>query len=140
MKTILGIDPGAFTGIATYHDGKLAELNTIRPVYIFQWLGDIKPARVIFEDSRLTSPVSSRGTTPAARMKIARNVGQVDGVCALIDAACEILSIPAHGISPKGKGAKLDAAQFKAITGWTEQSNGHTRDAAMVAWPLRAAK
>lgn len=139
MNTVIGIDPGVNTGIAIFKDGLLADLQTIRPIYILEWLADLKPSRVVYEDSRLTSPVWSRGTSPAARMKIARNVGQVDGVCALIDAACEMHGIPAHGISPKGKGAKLDAAKFKAATGWDGASNEHTRDAAMVAWKFRGA-
>jgi len=75
---------------------------------------------------------------PAA-LKMARNVGEIDAWCKLIVATCGQLGIPAYGISPKNKGAKLDAAQFKAETGWAEQSNQHNRDAAMVAWPYRKA-
>jgi len=86
---------------------------------------------VIFEDSRLTSPVWSRGTSQAARMKIARNVGQVDAICNLICALCEEMKINAHGISPKHKGRKLDAETFNKLTGWQKKSNQHERDAAM---------
>lgn len=53
---------------------------------------------------------------------------------------CAKLEIPAHGISPTRKGAKVDAERFAAITGWEGSSNEHTRDAAMVAWPYRGAK
>lgn len=134
---IIGIDPGAHTGMAFFKAGKLVELRTIHPLTIYDVLAASDVSRVIFEDSRLTSPVWSRGTTAAARIKIARNVGQVDGICALIVEACERIGIDALGISPKGKGAKLDAEQFAKVTGWTESSNSHTRDAAMVAWKYR---
>lgn len=137
---ILGLDPGASTGAALWRDGKLVKLATWEPVDIADCIRAINPARVIFEDSRLTSPVWSRGTSAAARIKIARNVGQVDAWCSLIVAVCGEMGIPAHGISPKGKGAKLNAEQFARVTGWTESSNQHTRDAAMVAWPFAVSR
>ena len=137
---ILGLDPGASTGAALWHDGKLVRLHTWEPVAIADWIRMINPARVIFEDSRLTSPVWSRGTNTAARIKIARNVGQVDAWCSLIVAVCGELGIPAHGISPKKKGSKLDAEQFAKVTGWTGRSNAHERDAAMCAFRYRGVK
>lgn len=70
---------------------------------------------------------------------MARNVGEVDAWCKLISGACLDLGVPAHGISPKAKGAKVNAEQFAKLTGWAGLSNGHTRDAAMVAWPYRRA-
>lgn len=140
MSRIIGIDPGVNTGLAFISNGMLIDLAAIHPLDIVENLKDFSPARVVFEDSRLTSPVWGRGTSAAARIKIARNVGQVDMVCGLIVTACERLGIPAHGISPKGKGAKLNAAQFKEVTGWTGKSNQHERDACMVAWTYRGAK
>ena len=134
---LIGIDPGTHTGMAFFKAGKLVDLRTIHPLTIYDVLAASDVSRVIFEDSRLTSPVWSRGTTTAARIKIARNVGQVDGICSLIVEACERIGIDALGISPKHKGAKLDAEQFAKVTGWTESSNSHTRDAAMVAWKYR---
>ena len=76
----------------------------------------------------------------AAALKMARNVGEIDAWCKLITAICAEFQIPAHGISPKGKGAKLSAERFALSTGWTASSNEHTRDAAMVAFPYRRAK
>ncbi len=71
---------------------------------------------------------------------MARNVGEIDAWCKLIVAICEELGIPAHGISPKGKGAKLNAETFAKATGWKGKSNQHERDAAMVAFAYRGAK
>ena len=139
---ILGIDPGANTGIASYINGKLMHLATVAPVDIAERIEATRPARVVFEDSRLQSHAwtaqakASRG----AALATARSLGEVDAWCKLIVAICAKLDIPAHGISPKSKGAKVDAARFAEITGWTGASNEHTRDAAMVAYPYRNAK
>ena len=142
---ILGIDPGQSTGVATFIDGRLVKLETIQPHRLPELIRLTGAVRVIFEDSRLQSHLFS-GHKPGAgalsapqKLKIARNVGQVDAWCSLITAACADLGIVAHGISPKGKGAKLNAAQFAALTGWTDKSNEHTRDAAVVAWRYRRA-
>ena len=140
MSLILGIDPGSSTGLATYIGGKLAHLDTIEPVDIAERIEIARPVRVVFEDSRLESYVWSQAKSRAAALKMARNVGEVDAWCKLIVAVCAQLDIPAHGISPKGKGAKVGATEFGRITGWAGASNEHTRDAAMVAWPYRGAR
>lgn len=140
MSVILGMDPGTHTGVALIRAGKLEMLQTIQPIEIFSALVDWAPDRVVFEDSRLTSFLFTTNQRAAVAKNMARKVGQVDMVCALIVEACDRLGIPAHGVSPKGKGAKLDAEKFAAATGWNGASNEHTRDACMVAWPYRGAK
>lgn len=140
MKIILGIDPGTHTGLAVIQDGKLYQLQTIHPLDIATMLAQLSPSRVVFEDSRLTSHLFTTNKKAAVAKSMARKVGQVDMVCGLIVEACARLGIPAHGISPKGKGAKLKAEPFKELTGWVGPSNEHERDAATVAWPYRGAK
>lgn len=137
---VLGIDPGVHTGLAHYVEGRLVRLETIAPHEIDRTLRALMPAHVVFEDSRLQSHVWSRGANAAASAKMARNVGQIDAWCALIAAVCAELGIPARGVSPAGKGAKVQATLFERITGWAGASNEHTRDAAMVAWPHRGAQ
>lgn len=137
MSTIIGIDPGASTGVAVFQDGALWKLETIAPHQTAGYLAAARPARVVFEDSRLTSHVFSTVKSRPAALKMARNIGEIDAWCRVITAVCAELHIPAHGISPAGKGAKLNAAQFAAATGWTGKSNQHERDGAMAAWPYR---
>lgn len=136
---IVGIDPGAHTGVAVLANGVVASLQTIDPADIGPALSIIAPSRVVFEDSRLQSYTWTNAGSRAAAAKMARNVGEVDAWCKLIVATCARLGIPAHGISPKAKGAKLNAEQFRAATGWGGRCNEHERDAAMVAWPYRRA-
>ncbi|WP_369646758.1 hypothetical protein [Variovorax sp. V118] len=138
---ILGVDPGASTGLACYEDGVLTWLRTIEPHAIEHFLRHHVPARVVFEDSRLERRAWHARTKKdyGAALATARSLGQVDAWCSLITAICADLGIPAHGISPTAKGAKLDAAAFAVVTGWTARSNAHERDAAMVAYPYRRA-
>ena len=136
---VLGIDPGARTGVAIYRAGQLDELRTIGPHEIDELLTELRPSRVIFEDSRLQSHTWSAAPSRAAAAKMARNVGEIDAWCRLITAVCERQGIASHGISPKGKGAKLTHEQFVAVTGWAGRSNQHERDAALVARPYRGA-
>ena len=136
---IIGIDPGASTGVALFEYGALVDLDTIQPHYIGGLLLANKPERVIFEDSRLISHVYTTTTSRAAALKMARNVGEIDAWCKLIVAVCADMGVPCHGISPNHKVSKLDANQFAAATGWDAKSNQHERDAAMVAWQYRRA-
>lgn len=137
--TVMGIDPGANTGIAVFAKGALWKLETIAPHQIADYLTKARPARVVFEDSRLTSFMFTQVKSRAAALKMARNVGEIDAWCRLITSVCGELGIPAHGVSPKGKGAKVDAKEFAARTDWQGKSNQHERDAAMVAFQYRRA-
>ena len=139
MSVTVGIDPGTHTGVAIYRAGRLVELQTIEPHQLVEVIETVMPVRVVFEDSRLISPTWKRGVSNAAQLKIARDVGQIDAWCRLIVATCDRLRIPAHGISPKAKGSKLNAEQFKALTGWAGRSNQHERDGATLAWQFRRA-
>lgn len=134
---IIGIDPGASTGMAIYKNGVLGELRTIRTFELERALRNYWPDRIIFEDSRLQSHAWNAIGNRAEAVKIARNIGQIDAWCNLITELCADLTIPAHGVSPRAKGGKVDAARFEARTGWAGRSNQHERDAAMVAWPYR---
>ena len=139
MSIILGIDPGVNTGIAVFKAGSLWKLETIEPHQIADYLTKAIPSRVIFEDSRLTSFMFNQVKSRPAALKMARNVGEIDAWCRVITSVCEGLGIPAHGISPAGKGAKVKAPEFARITGWLAKSNEHERDAAMVAFKYRGA-
>lgn len=136
---ILGIDPGAETGVAGFSGGELLFLRTVEPHTVEHLLRHYAPARVVFEDSRLERRAWHARTKQAygAALATARSLGQVDARCSFITAVCADLGIAAHGISPTAKGAKLNAAAFSLATGWTGRSNQHERDAAMVAWPYR---
>ena len=81
---IVGIDPGQQTGIAVFESGKLWKLDTIDPFEIVAYITAAKPARVIFEDSRLISHMFTTVKSRPAALKMARNVGEIDAWCKLI--------------------------------------------------------
>jgi hypothetical protein len=138
---IIGIDPGANTGVAIYHDGKLSELRTMNALKLCAWIPGASPTLVILEDSTLTSHIfTAPGVAHRAALKVARNIGEVDAYCKIIKQVCGDLGIAYRSISPKDKGKKIDAKEFERITGWAGKSNQHERDAAMVAWRFRSAK
>lgn len=139
---VIGIDAGVNTGIAIYEDGVLTELSTIEPIDIADificYAGD--PLFVAFEDSRLQSHVWIPGQSKGIAANIARKVGMVDAWCYLIERLCEKYDVAYMRVSPKAKGQKLNAEEFKQITKWDGKSNQHERDAAMVAWQFRSRK
>jgi hypothetical protein len=137
-KYLLSIDPGTHTGVAIFEDGKLINLHTDNPYSVLQRIALGGWYKVIFEDSTLIGKIfTAPQIKGAAKEKIIRNIGEIDNCCKNIILACQAAKLPYQQISPKGKGAKLDAAQFKAVTGWDKPSNQHGRDAAMCAWGLR---
>jgi hypothetical protein len=139
-KYILSIDPGTHTGVAIFEDGKLINLHTDTPYSVLERIAVGGWHKVIFEDSTLQSHVfTAPSVKGAAKLKIARNIGEVDGYCKLIKLACESVKTPWHAVSPKNKGAKLSAEQFNKLTGWDNPSNQHQRDAGMSGWAIRRA-
>ena len=139
---VIGIDPGLNTGVAIYKDGKLTELLTIEPIGLPDVLNSIfdEPTFIAFEDSRLQSHIWIPSQSKGVAANIARKVGMVDAWCYMIERLCESYDIAYMRISPKAKGEKLNAEDFKRITGWTGKSNQHERDGAMVAWQFRSRK
>lgn len=134
---VMGIDPGVHTGIAVYRDAQLRAVDTFTPYVMPEVFETFHPGLVVFEDSRKQSVLWHAAPTKAAVAKIARNVGEIDAWCKLIEALCAARGTQAIGLSPKEKGAKRDAAAFTRITGWTARTNEHERDAAMLAWFYR---
>lgn len=139
---VIGIDPGVNMGWALYSGGKLVTLKTIEP-FNFEHNLDLyieEPVFIAFEDSRLQSHVWLPSQSKGVAANIARKVGMVDAWCYMIERVCETYDVAYMRISPKAKGEKLNAEDFKRITGWKGKSNQHERDAAMVAWQFRSRK
>ena len=138
VALLLGIDPGVQTGVAFYREGKLTALQTIAPEDFADLLQSECPQQVVLEDSRLQSTVFPKPKlSRQAMLKVARNVGMIDGLCRAFAIACERAGIPCTGISPRQKGGKMKAPAFASLTGFVGRCNQHERDAAMVARPFR---
>lgn len=146
---ILGIDPGEHTGLAYFENGQLMSMRECKPEQLPVVLRDVATmvALVIFEDSRIAQHVWTSAGSMAQRLKMARNVGEIDGLCRIIEGTCRMYGIPCMGLppsekaGPSGHGTKLDAEAFAYFTGWQGgRTNQHERDAALIAWRYRSAK
>jgi predicted RNase H-like nuclease (RuvC/YqgF family) len=135
---ILGVDPGTTTGMACFTDGKLTGLGDCTSVDLLRFLCETEIDHVILEDSRLQSHIwNAGGKDRPQAMRVARNVGSIDRICAQVEEICVSRDISLLMISPRAKGGKTPAEEFKAVTGWTGRTNEHQRDAAMIAWNYR---
>ena len=135
---LLGIDPGTVCGMAAFTDGRLTGLWSCSSVELLRYLCESEIAHVIIEDSRLQSHIwNASGKTRSPAMKVARAVGSVDRICGQVEEICVSRNIKLLSVSPLDKGSKVKAEAFREITGWTDRTNEHARDAAMVAWRYR---
>lgn len=146
---IVGIDPGEHMGLAFFCDGALTGMSESSPVELIDVLDGFLQSRValvVFEDSRKQSSVWTAQGSMAQRQKMARNVGEIDAWCRLIEGRCDRLGIPCLGLAPSEKagsatGKKLSEEAFRHFTGWKgERTNQHKRDAALVAWAFRGCR
>lgn len=136
-RVVIGVDPGVVTGVAFFLGGRLDLFVTTDHADALVLIRVAHPAMVVLEDSRL-GPVYARSKVTARAMtRIARSVGEIDQRCREIEDMCKSEGIEIICVSPLGKGRKIDAAEFRAVTGWTGRTNQHVRDAVMVAWPYR---
>ena len=135
---ILGIDPGNTTGMAVFNDGKLTGLWSCSSVECLQYLEATRVDHVVLEDSRLQQHIwNAGGKDRPQALRVARNVGSIDRICAQVEEICVSRDISLLMISPRAKGGKTPAEEFKAVTGWDGRTNEHQRDAAMLAWNYR---
>lgn len=134
---VVGVDPGVVTGVAIFRRGRLDLFVTTDHADALLLIRDAHPSLVVLEDSRKDPLYARSGVTARGMARIARSVGEIDQRCREIEDMCKSEGIDIICVSPRGKGRKIDAAEFAAVTGWTCRTNQHIRDAVMVAWPYR---
>ena len=143
MVTI-GIDPGVHTGLAIYRDGELIRCASPAPGIIeaMEIVTEVcrsEPGRVlvVFEDARLIGGIGGAQRGSKADRARLQGAGSGKRDCAIWAELLGRLGVPYRQVSPKSKGAKLDADQFEALTWWGAPTNQHSRDAAIIARPYR---
>ena len=65
------------------------------------------------------------------REKISKNVGENHAVGKLLTEWCKLNKVPFELVKPLGK---INAKQFKLITGYDNSTNQEKRDAGMLVW------
>ena len=139
-KTVIGIDPGTHTGLAVWNGSTFTEVTSL-PLHAallrvkelntrlgFKGNGVV----VVFEDARLRKWYG----TASARQDRARlqGAGSVKRDCAIWEEALTDWGIQFAKVAPKNNYTKMTAEAFARLTGWTERTNEHGRDAAMLVW------
>jgi len=135
LGIMIGVDPGVHTGFAEW-DRLRRRLVSVTSLKLHEAWARVLELRadgvlhsVTFEDARLRTGYF--GPNSSAKQQ---GAGSVKRDCS---AWADFLSghgIAYHSISPRAKGAKLDAQRFARLTGWTERTNEHGRDSAMLVW------
>jgi hypothetical protein len=139
-RFLIGIDPGAQTGLAIYdrQQKKLVELRTTDfwNAYGFVTLHDEKRVEVFIENPGLIRrPVYQRlsGESGANRReKVASNIGENRREAELLIQGIKARGFNVREIKPTQK--KMDAKDFKRITGYVGSTNQHVRDAGMLVF------
>lgn len=146
MTFAIGIDPGTNTGFAVWDcdNRKLigVESGTIltimRQVKALHEGGPAMPGGsclVVFEDCRehrIFFPTGQRNDGAL------QGVGSVKRDCGIWEEFLRMERIPYITQKPNSRRTKFTAAQFAATTGWTDRSNEHGRDAALLVAGLAA--
>jgi hypothetical protein len=135
---MVGIDPGVNTGLAIWDGDKLLCVSSLGivgamlQVQSMQSFGSLHS--VIFEDARLRKWFGSKGN------EAKQGAGSIKRDCQIWAEWLGMLGCPYRSVSPQEKGAKVDAALFAKLTGWTQRTNNHGRDAAMLVFGRKLAK
>lgn len=138
----IGIDTGTHTGIAVWDckARKFAQIGTfllheaifLAQQYIDKASHNNELQRLVFrvEDARQRTWFGER-----AQYK-QQGAGSVKRDSTIWDDYLKSTGVPYVMVAPKHNATKLDAAKFKALTGYQGKTNEHNRDAAMLVFGL----
>jgi hypothetical protein len=138
MKLRIGIDPGTKTGfaVADSDTGRLLEVQTLDFWSTFDRINflaaspDYEVVEIVIEVPD-TKHVWHKGASgPAALQRQGVNVGSVIREAQLL-AEGLARQFPVTRVKPRGK---HPADKFADYTGWTERTNQHERDAALLVY------
>lgn len=145
MKYYIGIDPGKTTGVAIWDGKKIVKESC--PFFgaleiIDTWCQfNEENVEVVIEDPNLNRPTFNRyqgkrmdTKTILSMQKIAQNVGMNKRDAQLIIDYCQRRYVPYRIVKPTT--TKWDAKMLETLTGITERTNQHVRDAIKLVYGL----
>lgn len=142
---VVGIDPGTHTGFALWNS-ETRVLERVESMQIHRAMEQVsflyhgggtligQPLLVIFEDAH-TIRMSSKGKTYGQTSRL-QGVGSVKRDSSIWRDFLEDHGIPYFGRTYKAGLTKLNAEEFKRLTGWMQSTNDHGRDAACIVQGL----
>lgn len=139
---IIGVDTGTKTGLAVW-DGNTRKLLEVTSLPIHAALEKVKNlaafysfrnygVTVVFEDARLRKWYG-RQTAEKDRARL-QGAGSVKRDSAIWEDALKDWGIDYRKVAPKNNLTKLSDEAFRRLTGWTQRTNEHGRDAAMLVF------
>lgn len=130
----VGVDPGVHTGFAEWSrdSRRFVRVTALKLHEAWARVLDLHQSgqlhSVTFEDARLRTYFGAKGR------EALQGAGSVKRDCSAWADFLGAHGIPYRTLSPRQKGAKLAAEPFARLTGWTERTNEHGRDAAMLVF------
>jgi len=130
---LIGVDPGVKTGFCLYDTAqkKITTLETLKihqAFFLIHQLTTEQDIKVYFEDARQRNWFGTSG-----REKL-QGAGSIKRDCKAWQDFLEDEGIEFEMIPPRNNMTKTKADFFKSITGWTERTSEHARDAAMLVF------
>jgi len=142
-RLVIGIDPGATTGFAVYsrQERKLIRVESTDFWGAIERVKDYarNEVTVIVEVAHHAPTfrhLKAEGQNVHTLSKIARNIGHVTREAQLLVEGLRRLGYEVAEVKPLGKAKKAedDRRQFERLTGWTERTSQHGRDAGRLAF------
>ena len=129
----IGIDCGVNTGISLY-DREHKKLLIVDTESIHTVLNYVHAAYRNYKNEILVVVEDARQVRFNTDKMKAQGAGSVKRDAKIWADFLEDYKIPHLMVRPKKAITKLSAERFKEITGWSERTNEHGRDAAMLVW------
>jgi len=126
----IGIDPGVNTGVAVWYS-KEKKFTMIDSMPILEAIGIVnvyRDATIVIEDARQRKWFGNSGKERL------QGAGSIKRDCQIWQEFLEANEITHYWVAPKNNKTKLDAMQFKRLTGYMERTNVHGRDSAMLVY------
>jgi hypothetical protein len=132
---IIGIDTGTKTGVAVWHKTERRFLHVVTmPIHramelVLQYQVDhAEDLFVRFEDARLRKWLKDKSADAI------QGAGSIKRDCTIWEDFLKDKGIHFASIAPRGGLTKLPPETFARMTGWTERTSNHARDAAMLVY------
>ncbi|WP_448104696.1 hypothetical protein [Pedobacter panaciterrae] len=140
LLVVMGIDPGTKTGLASY-DCNTKQLLAVKTMKIHEAFEEVRNQHrtasavggkilVRVEDARKRKRY---GANSNAKMQ---GAGAIKIQCKQWEEFLKTEDISYELVAPQRIRTKVDAKQFQMITGWTERTSNHGRDAGMLVFGL----
>ncbi|STY99848.1 Uncharacterised protein [Moraxella lacunata] len=136
-KILIGIDAGVKTGFAVSLNGTLRQAKTLSIIEAMEEVRktalSAKRSTQEYEITVFIEDARKRKWVTGGREKL-QGVGSVKRDCKIWEEFCKYHDINYELIAPKDNNTKLSDQTFKRMTGWTQRTSEHARDAVMLIW------